>query len=80
MRTLARAALIRAIRTFFQTSLGLWTAGMIITQVDWQTVLLAAVSAAIYSLLTSIVAGLPEAEDRCLEEMDNNSDDIEEDE
>lgn len=59
-REFIRASVIRALKTFFQTILGLWTAGMLITQVDWQTVLLAAASAAVYSLLTSIVAGLPE--------------------
>lgn len=57
-----RASLIRAVKTFFQTILGLWTAGMLITQIDWKTTLLAAVSAAVYSLLTSIVTGLPEVQ------------------
>lgn len=55
-------ACIRAVKTFFQTILGMWTAGMVITQIDWKTTLLAAFSAAVYSLLTSVVAGLPEVQ------------------
>ena len=55
-----RASLIRAVKTFFQTILGLWTAGALITQLDWRMVLLSAASAAVYSILTSIVTGLPE--------------------
>lgn len=55
-----RSAIIRAVKTFFQTILGMWTAGAVITQMDWKTILLASVSASLYSLLTSIVGGLPE--------------------
>ena len=54
------AALIRAARTFLQVILAVWTAGQLITQVDWKFVLLSAFSSAVYSLLTSILAGLPE--------------------
>lgn len=57
-----KAALIRALKTFIQTILGVWTAGQVITALDWKATLLAAVSAAIYSLLTSILAGLPEVD------------------
>lgn len=54
------AALIRAARTFLQVILAVWTAGQLITEVDWRFVLLSAFSSAVYSLLTSILAGLPE--------------------
>lgn len=57
-----KATAIRAGRTFIQCILAVWTAGTVITAVDWRTVLLSAVSAAIYSVLTSILAGLPEVE------------------
>ena len=57
-----KAALIRAAKTFLQTILGVWTAGRLITDLDWKAVLLASFSAAVYSLLTSIVAGLPEVD------------------
>ena len=53
-----KAAGIRAIRTMIQTILAVWTAGTVITDVDWKTTILATVSAGIYSLLTSI---LPES-------------------
>ena len=56
-----KAAGIRAIRTMIQTILAVWTAGTVITDVDWKTTILATVSAGIYGLLTSILAGLPES-------------------
>lgn len=55
-----KAALIRALRTFIQVILAVWTAGQLITEVDWKFLLLSAFSSAVYSLLTSILAGLPE--------------------
>lgn len=54
------AAGLRAFRTFLQVILAVWTAGQLITEVDWRFVLLSAFSSAVYSLLTSILAGLPE--------------------
>ena len=51
---------MRAFRTFLQVILAVWTAGQLITEVDWRFVLLSAFSSAVYSLLTSILAGLPE--------------------
>lgn len=56
------AAGIRALRTFIQVILAVWTAGQLITEVDWKFVLLSAASSAVYSLLTSILAGLPEVD------------------
>lgn len=57
-----KAAFIRAAKTFLQVILAVWTAGQLITDVDWKFVLLSAASSAVYSLLTSILAGLPEVE------------------
>jgi hypothetical protein len=77
-----KAALIRAFRTFLQVILAVWTAGQLITEVDWKFLLLSAFSSAVYSLLTSILAGLPEvALADTLYELDNapdEEDDIEE--
>ena len=56
------SALYRALRTFIQVILAVWTAGQLITQVDWKFVLLSAFSSAVYSLLTSILTGLPEVD------------------
>ena len=56
------ATAIRAIRTFLQVVLAVWTAGTLITEVDWKMLLLSAVSASIYSVLTSILTGLPEVD------------------
>ena len=55
-----KAALVRAFRTFLQVILAVWTAGQLITEVDWRFLLMSAFSSAVYSLLTSILAGLPE--------------------
>lgn len=57
-----KAAAVRACRTFLQVILGVWSAGQLISEVDWKLVLASAVSAAIYSMLTSILAGLPEVQ------------------
>ena len=77
-----KAAAIRAFRTFLQVILAVWTAGQLITEVDWEFLLLSAFSSAIYSLLTSILAGLPEvALADTLYDLDNEPlDDDEEDE
>ena len=56
------AAGIRALRTFIQVILAVWTAGQLITEVDWKFLLMSAFSSAVYSLLTSILAGLPEVD------------------
>ena len=72
-----KAAGIRALRTFIQVILAVWTAGQLITEVDWKFLLMSAFSSAVYSLLTSILAGLPEVQ---IEPLQNefNEDDIEE--
>ena len=56
------ATCIRAFRTFLQVVLAVWTAGTLITEVDWKMLLISAVSASIYSVLTSLLTGLPEVE------------------
>ena len=57
------AVAIRCIRTFFSTILGVWTAGTLITDVDWKMTLLAAVSSTVYIFIACIVADLPEVGD-----------------
>lgn len=70
------AAGYRALRTFLQVILAVWTAGQLITQVDWKFVLLSAFSSAVYSLLTSVVAGIPEVQlADTLYDLDNFGDD-----
>lgn len=77
-----KAAAVRSLRTFIQVILAVWTAGQLITEVDWKFLLLSAFSSAVYSLLTSILAGLPEvALADTLYALDNDpdeEDDIEE--
>ena len=63
---------IRCIRTFLTTILGVWTAGTLITDIDWKTTLLSAFSATVYIVLLSIVSGLPEVQlADTLYELDN---------
>lgn len=57
-----KATGIRALRTYLQVILSVWTAGQLITKVDWKFVILSAFSAAVYSVLTSILTGLPEVD------------------
>lgn len=71
-----RCALIRAARTFLQVILAVWTAGQLITEVDWKFLLMSAFSSAVYSMLTSMLAGLPEvALTDTLYALDNDPDD-----
>lgn len=59
----AKAALIRAIKTFAQTAAALLGAGAVnVVDVDWLTILGISATAAVVSLLTSL-AGLPEVGD-----------------
>ena len=62
MKQFWKATTVRLIRTFLSTILGVWTAGTIITDIDWKTTLLAAFSATVYIFITCVVAGLPEVE------------------
>lgn len=62
-KTFWKFAFIRAFKTFIQTILGIWTGGLLINELDWKFVGLSAISAAVYSLLTSIVSGLPEVDE-----------------
>lgn len=77
-----KAAGIRAFRTFLQVILAVWTAGQLITEVDWKFLLMSAFSSAVYSLLTSLLAGLPEVRlSDTLYDLDNDpeEDEYEED-
>lgn len=55
-----KATAVRLIRTFLTTILGVWTAGTLITDIDWKATLLSAFSATVYILIVCIVGGLPE--------------------
>lgn len=54
-------ALARAVRTFAQVFLGFMTVGMAFHEVEWLRALSVAGVSAVYSILTSIVTGLPES-------------------
>lgn len=58
----AKAAAVRAVKTFAQTALSLVTVGQAFTEVSWVNVVSVSGVAALISILTSI-AGLPEVEE-----------------
>lgn len=77
MRNFIQAAAIRAIKTMCQTALALIPAAVTITQVDWVTVLGTAALSGVCSILTSIVAGLPETKENTFYEDIEADEDIE---
>lgn len=62
MKKLFRAALIRALRTVFQTALGMVGAGAAMAEINWEAVAVASLLSGCLSLATSLSTGLPEAQ------------------
>ncbi len=60
-KTWWKAAGIRAIKTFFQTGVATVGTAIVLSDVDWMTVISASALAAVLSMATSL-AGLPEVE------------------
>lgn len=56
------AALIRALKTAAQVMLSMITIGAAITSFDWLQIISITATAFVYSILTSIVFGVPEGE------------------
>jgi len=54
------AAGVRALKTFCQTGLTMITVGQAMTDVDWLGMLSISAVAAIVSVFTSVITGLPE--------------------
>ena len=63
-----KATMIRCARTFLTTILGVWTAGELITDVDWRAALLMAFSSTVYIFILCLLAGLPEVPEEDEEE------------
>lgn len=61
-KTFWKAAGIRALRTVAQTAIATIGTAAVLSEVNWAVVGSASVLAGIVSLLTSIVTGLPEAD------------------
>ncbi len=62
MKNFIKCALIRAIKTMCQTAIGVLGASKLISEVSISHLISATLLAGIISILTSISAGLPEAE------------------
>ena len=58
-----KAALIRAFRTLCQAAIAVIGPSTLLESVNWALVASASIMAAILSILTSIVTGLPEVKD-----------------
>lgn len=56
-----KCALVRAIKTFFQTFVATIGTAVVLSEVNWATVISASVLSAILSIATSL-AGLPEVD------------------
>lgn len=63
-----KAAAIRAVKTFAQAFLAVISTTTMISEVNWKLALDSAAFSALFSMLTSIAAGLPEAPDQKDEE------------
>lgn len=60
LKEFAIKAIIRAVYTFAETALSMITVGQAFFEVNWMHILSVSGVAAIYSLLKSIVVGVPE--------------------
>lgn len=58
-----KAAAIRAVKTFAQAFLAVISTTTMISEVNWKLALDSAAFSALFSMLTSIAAGLPEVPD-----------------
>ena len=67
----AIAALIRALKTFFQTFVGFIAVGAAVQEVDWLRALSVSGCAFVLSIFTSL-AGLPEVEKTAAQPPDDN--------
>lgn len=65
-----KAAAIRAVKTFAQAFLAVISTTTMISDVNWKLALDSAAFSALFSMLTSIAAGLPEVPDQKDEEND----------
>lgn len=74
MRDWAKAALIRALRTFAQTALATIGTAAVLSEVNWLIVLSASALAAVLSLLTSVAFGLPEVEPEIIDNYEEDTD------
>lgn len=61
LKEFVKATIIRAIWTMAQTALAMVTVGMSISDVDWGKLASIVAVAGVYSVLKSIVVGVPEA-------------------
>ena len=65
-----KAAAVRAVKTFAQAFLAVISTTTMISDVNWKLALDSAAFSALFSMLTSIAAGLPEVPDQ--KDEDNN--------
>lgn len=61
-KAFAVAALVRALRTFAQTFVGFVAVGAALSDIPWLEALSVSAVAALLSIMTSIITGLPEVD------------------
>ena len=74
-RSWVEGALIRAIRTAAQVALAYLTVGMKVSEVDWKSMISVTAVAVVYSLIMSVITGLPEADTAGTLVIDETGDD-----
>lgn len=68
-----KATGVRCLRTFLSTILAAQTGGKLLTEVDWKTTLVLAISATFWIFVACLLAGLPEVKlADTLYALDNN--------
>lgn len=68
-----KAAGIRALKTFLQVALGFITVGAAISDIKWGMMLSTAFVAGLYSIITSVITGLPEVPNDMKDEGEDNN-------
>jgi len=61
-REWVKAAGVRALKTFCQTGLTMITVGQAVSDVDWIGMLSISLVAAVASMMTSVITGIPEVQ------------------
>lgn len=68
-----KAAEVRALKTFLQVALGFITVGAAISDIKWGMMLSTAFVAGLYSIITSVITGLPEVPNDMKDEGEDNN-------
>lgn len=67
-----KATAIRCLRSFLSVILGAQSANLLITEIDWKSTLIAALTTTLWIFIACVLAGLPEVKlEQTLYDLDN---------